>query len=722
MEQVQTLRVALLETCQTYLDDETCQRIIRACDYAETAHAGQFRKSGEPYITHPLQVAHYVAQLYIDESVIIAALLHDVAEDTDCTLDDIEAEFGLQVRLLVDGVTHLKDVSQLEDLAHLLLATSNDVRVVLIKLYDRLHNLRTLKFMSPEQKRRKAFESQRIYVPLAAKLGMWELKNELETLILEHIDPIAYEHIQAGLATAKEQLSPTLEAFMEEVQQSLREHHLPATLKIAHRSPYRLYEIAGRARLDAESFQRAFKVILLVDSVPSCYLALGYLHHFYPHVAQGLSDSIGNPRDTFYRSLHTALIVPGLRMPLPIRIRTYEFERMSQIGILTHIQFATADQEKQPADAPWLTKLGELFSESENASKFVDSVFRDILQKHVDCFTPRGKRVSLPRGATVLDFAYYVHTDIGHECRGALVNGQPVDLSYQLSDGDQVEIIRTRHPNPAYEWLDTSLGYATTARALRKIREWFRRQETEVIIQRGRALLREERQRFNATDVLAQTLADDFQLEDKQALYYALGSGALTLSDLARTILNRVPSVFAQSARPIASVQDSQGQQGWLTRLGEQKIRLARCCQPRIGDVVVTRADWESRPLLFVHRADCRCILTSSKHESMIRLEWLQSNQPLQVAHLRVQGYDRGGLLRDVSLLITRAGANIMQVESVLADKMITMRLRLEVPDQETFITIVHRLATLQNITRVQCMSAQEIQTWQASTHQAAAD
>ncbi|HLA44985.1 MAG TPA: HD domain-containing protein, partial [Aggregatilineales bacterium] len=461
-------------TCRTYLSDETCNRLHGVYEFAREAHGDQTRKSGEPLITHPIAVAHHLAKLYLDESVLTGALLHDVAEDTHVTLSDIEARFGEHTRLLVDGVTHLKNVSQLEDIAHLFLAMSGDVRVVLIKLYDRLHNLQTLHIMPSEQRRRKAIDTLRVYVPLATKLGIWQLKTQFESLILYETDPETYELICDGIDQRYREHHPYLQKTAHDLQKLLREHDLPAGIRIKRRSPYRIYERMSNHKLDDEAFNGAFQIILLVDSLPECYLALGHIHSCYPHTPGSLSDSIGNPRDVFYRSLNTTIIVPGYDSAVNVGIRTYDFDRLADIGILAQIQFAAAHEERQPEDAPWLPELSRLYHESENPQKFVESVFQDILQKHLQCFTPRGDEFSLPRGATVIDFAYLVHTQIGHECRGAIVNGKLVDSRYQLQDGDHVQIIRARHGGPYHEWLDETLEYVTTSRAKRKIREWFR--------------------------------------------------------------------------------------------------------------------------------------------------------------------------------------------------------------------------------------------------------
>ncbi|MFP4322599.1 MAG: RelA/SpoT family protein, partial [Anaerolineales bacterium] len=705
--QIEILHREFFDVCATYLPSATRERLQTAFEFAKTAHAGQYRKSGEPFITHPLTVALYMAKLYVDESLLIGALLHDVAEDTAYTLEDIERQFGAQTCHLVNGVTHLKNVSHLEDIAHLFLAMSSDVRVVLIKLFDRLHNMRTLDAVAPERRRRKALETLRIYVPLAAKLGMWHLKTEFETLILSYLAPEIYQQICDGLDERYQTEYPKLDAIARDIQRTLRARKIPCGVRVHRRSPYRIYESMRGHQLDAHAFNKAFQIVILVDSLPECYLALGYVHERYPHVADSLVDTIGNPRDIFYRSLHTQIIVPDYANPVHLRIRTYDFDRLSELGILAEIQFATPEEEKQPHKAPWLPKLPELYNESENAQKFVESVFQDILQKQLTCFTPRGAEITLPRGATVLDFAYHVHTDIGHECRGAIVNNRPAEINQQLADGDKVEIIRSRRAEPYHEWLDETLGYVTTSRAKRKIREFFKRQSHETQVRKGRELLREEKRRFNVDQVTSMMLMQDFDLESIEDLYLHIGNGSISVSDLARAILTHVPDLIEHTHRDYVEIHDSEGMRGWLEPFGGRELRLASCCEPRIGEDIVTHIR-QNNNIALVHRANCRYIIRSKRPDNLLRMKWLKTIDPLLMIHLRLEGYDRGGLLRDVSIPIAELGANIIKADSAIDDKHIVIRLKVEAENQDDIIRIIHRLASLQNITRLQRMDKRE--------------
>jgi GTP pyrophosphokinase len=342
----------------------------------------------------------------------------------------------------------------------------------------------------------------------------------------------------------------------------------------------------------------------------------------------------------------------------------------------------------------------------------VESVFQDILQKQITCFTPRGEEISLPRGATVLDFAYYVHTDIGHECRGGLVNGRSVEIGQILSDGDHVEIVRLRGAAPHHEWLDDTLEYATTSRAKRKIREWFRRQDEESLIRRGQETLREERRRLNAAHVTAQRLAKAFNLDSPQNFYQQIGNGTIPISEVARAILRYTPDAFTQAKRHFIEIIDLRGQHGWLEAYGDRGVRLARCCQPLVNDDIIGHV---REHMIMVHRRDCRAIMTSRRTDTLIRMEWVDSTAPQLLVYLRLEGYDRLGLLRDVSAVTARLGANIIQLDSLVNDRSIAFRLKLALQAEDDLIPIIHRLAMVQNIISVQRMSAAEIQSWQTS-------
>lgn len=693
--------------CQTYLLAPAQERIKQAYLFARDKHHGQFRKSGEPYIVHPLIVALYVAQFYLDETSIIAAILHDVVEDCNVPAETIEQCFGKDVRHLVAGVTHLAGVNQLEDIANFLTSAASDVRVVLIKLFDRLHNMQTLEHLPDFKQRQKALETLRIYVPLAAKLGIWQIKTKLETLVFKHLDRTSYDFIKHGINASYRQHAPRLQIVADNIQNLLRNEGIPCDIRIKKRSPYSVYQTAAQHALEQHNFSRAFRLILQVDSIPQCYLALGYIHQHYPHLGGSLADFIGNPRDTFYRSVHTTIFVPEYN-PVDIRIRTYELDRLSDLGIVARLQFSDGEEIKQLYDAQWLPELEQLYSESETVNRFIESVFKDVLQKQITIFTPRGKEISLPRGSTALDFAYHVHTHIGHECRGAVVNGKPAELNCELVDGDHVEIIRARQNGPLFEWMDETLGYATTDRAKREIRAWFRRQDLRLLMRQGQEILRDERRRLNV-EVTSHALAKDFQLDNSQTLHTAIANGTLLIHEVALAMLKHVPNLFVRSDTPYTSVVDHTGQVGMLKGLGGYEIKLAGCCHPEVGDELLGHV--KNRQVV-THRASCPRILRFKRMDALLTLEWVRLNEIPCVAYVIVEAYNQGSLVRDLSIPIAEVGVSIVEIDMFATAKNIALRLKLEMTNEQQLISVIHRLSVLQNVIAVRRLNHDDVTQW----------
>lgn len=698
----------LAAVCQMYLPTSSREHIHKAYVFARQAHEGQTRASGEPYITHPLTVARYIAELYLDETSIIAAILHDVVEDTPVSAEAVEECFGKDVRHLVAGVTHLAGVNQLEDIANFFNSAASDVRVVLIKLFDRLHNLQTLEHLPPYKQRAKALETMRIYVPLAAKLGIWNLKTELETLIFTFIDPASYEFICLGIENSAAIHEPRLQVIANNIQKLLRNKGIPSAIRIKRRSPYSVYQSAAKNALESHNFSRAFRLIIQVDSIAQCYLALGYIHQHYSHLGGSLADFIGNPKDTFYRSLHTTIFVPDYS-PVDIRIRTYELDRLSEFGIVARLQFSNGEEVKQLKDATWLPELTKLYSESETVNRFIDTIFHDVLEKQITVFTPRGKEITLPRGSTALDFAYHVHTHIGHECRGAVVNGKPTHLYCELSDGDHVEIIRGRqNDGPLFEWMDDTLGYATTDRAKRKIREWFKRQETRLLIRRGQEVLREERHRLNV-DVTSHTLTRDFQLEDVKTLNILIGGGMLPINEVALALLRHVSDLFIRSDTPYSQVVDCRGQVGLLKGVNGREVRLASCCRPEVDSDVIAH---ERNGRVIAHRSTCPRVIQVKKIENLIKMEWVKLNEVPSVVYILLEAYNQGSLIRDLSIPIAEIGVSIVEMDMLNTDRNLILRLKLELTNEQQLISVIHRLALLQNVISVRRLTFEEAKNW----------
>ncbi|MCS7255938.1 MAG: bifunctional (p)ppGpp synthetase/guanosine-3',5'-bis(diphosphate) 3'-pyrophosphohydrolase, partial [Thermomicrobium sp.] len=474
--------------------------IRRAYEFARAAHAGARRRSGEPYLCHPLAVALILADMQLDQETIAAALLHDVLEDADVTLEQLQETFGPRVARLVDGVTKLgkirwspdneplslerEKIRQAESLRKMLLAMAEDVGVVLIKLADRLHNMRTLEHLPPEKQRRIARETMEIYAPLANRLGIGHLKAELEDLAFKYLEPQTYEAIAKALESRGHDRERYLQQVIEQVKHALAEAGIRAV--VTGREKH-IASIARKMRQKQRSFDEIYDVLgirVIVDEQRDCYAALGVIHGMWHPIPGEFDDYIATPKENLYRSLHTAVIGPG-GIPLEVQIRTHEMHREAEYGIAAHWRYkeqlrADSGDRSIEAKIAWFRQILEWRDELLDAQEFVDSVKQDLLPEMIYVFTPKGDVIELPAGATPIDFAYRIHTEVGHQCIGAKVNGQIVPLNYKLQNGQVVQIITSKsRTGPSRDWLIPSNGYVTTASAREKIRQWFRKQERE---------------------------------------------------------------------------------------------------------------------------------------------------------------------------------------------------------------------------------------------------
>jgi RelA/SpoT family (p)ppGpp synthetase len=468
--------------------------VKRAYERAAQEHGDQQRKSGEPYITHPEEVAGILADLRLDAATVAAAVLHDVAEDTPLLVSGLVEEFGPEVGLLVDGVTKFKVVQDkavvetlpmgrrdagTESLRKLFLAMGKDVRVVLIKLADRLHNMRTLEFMPAESQRRIARETLEIYAPLADRLGIYRIKWELEDLAFKFLDPQTYEDISQALAEHQEEREAFFQSVSDTLRDELGKHNIQATIKGRRKHVYSIYRKMVRKGIKlVEQIYDRQGVRLIVPEIGDCYAALGVVHNLWRPVRGEFDDYIANPKENKYRSLHTAVFLPD-GQSLEVQIRTPEMDREADVGIAAHWRYKaqTRSDEEYDQKIAALRSFFELpLEESPDGAEFVEAVKEELLQDRVYAITPKGEVIDLPAGATPVDFAYQIHSEIGHRCRGAKVNGKLVGLDYQLKSGDQVEILTVKRGGPSRDWLNTYLGYVKTTRARTKIRQWFRGQ------------------------------------------------------------------------------------------------------------------------------------------------------------------------------------------------------------------------------------------------------
>ncbi|MCL6646011.1 MAG: RelA/SpoT family protein [Dehalococcoidia bacterium] len=560
---------ALLERAGKYLPAERLDIIRDAFEFAARHHEGQFRKTGDPYITHPVAVAELVANLELDHLAIAAALLHDVQEDCGVRNEEIAERFGPRVAKLVDALTKLdklpmnvaeldpmRGTTQAQNLRKMFLAMAEDLSVVLIKLCDRLHNMRTLWAFPPEKQRRIALETQEIFAPLASRLGVWQIKWELEDLAFRYLEPEKYREIAELLASKR----VTRERVIAEASAILKEHLEAAgiTAEVTGRAKhiYSIYQKMRRYSAQSKSFDQIYDLLAMrvfVDTVSECYHALGVIHALWRPIPGQFDDYIGNPKDSMYQSLHTTVVGPGGR-PLEIQIRTWEMHRVAEYGVAAHWRYKEGGKQagRDEERIAWLRQLIEWQRDLAGADEFVESVKTDIFHDQVFVYTPKGDVLDLPAGATPLDFAYRIHTDLGHQTVGAKVNGRMVPLNSPLKTGDVVEILRSRtSKGPSRDWLNQNLGYIRTAHSREKIRQWFRKQERAENIERGREMLEKELKRLGwDVSERQEQLLSLFNYTSWEDFLAAIGYGGISTNSIARKVAAVIEREEAEAEAP----------------------------------------------------------------------------------------------------------------------------------------------------------------------------
>jgi GTP pyrophosphokinase len=650
--------------------------IERAYELAGGAHEGQVRKSGEPFITHPVGVATILAGLGLDESTVAAALLHDAVEDTHMTLAEVEAELGFEVAALIDGVTKLDKIryrspeqSRAENLRKMIVATARDVRVLLIKIADRLHNMRTIAPLAPEKRQLIARETLDIYAPLAHRLGMYAIKWELEDLCFETLHPKRFQEIETLVNQRQPEREGLLEAVRDEITVKLRDVKIKAEVSGRPKNLYAIYE---KIVIRGKQFDQIFDLMglrVVVESVRDCYAALGALHTVYTPIPGRFKDYIAMPKFNMYQSLHTTVVGPGGRT-LEIQIRTTSMHEAAESGIAAHWLYKQQRKGKvAEEEIAWLRRMMDWQKESADPKEFMESLKIDLYSDEVFAFTPKGDVLELPRGATPIDFAYSIHTEVGHRTVGARVNDRLVSLSHELKSGDSVEIITSKGTaSPSRDWLKL----VQTPRARNKIRTWFARERREDALAQGReGLIQAMRKQGLPVDKISktgilQTTAEDLKYTDLDAMYVALGEGRMSQ----HSVISRVIRTF----EPEPDVQEEADEPQSERRLGRSPrgkgvivegmddllVRLARCCTPVPGDPVVgflTRGRGVS-----VHREDCpnAKALAVAEKDRMAKVWWdLRQESTFRVT-VQVEALDRTKLLRDVTTAISDQGIQIV--------------------------------------------------------------
>ena len=698
--------------------DTEKQVLEKAADWASAAHHDQQRASGEPYYSHVIAVAEILRDLNLDYETLAAAMLHDVVEDTDVTLDDVRSEFGPVIAHLVDGVTKMERIgefqqmelegnqgqAQAESLRKLLLAMADDVRVVFIKLADRLHNMRTLQHLDSERQRRIAHETLDIYAPLANRLGIWQVKWELEDLSLRYLEPDAYQQLARQLAEKREHRESYIRRVIDILQSELKKAGIKAGIS---GRPKHINSIWRKMQRKQITFDQVFDmraVRILVNEEKDCYAALGVVHGLWRHIPNEFDDYIANPKKNLYRSLHTAVVGPGGHN-LEIQIRTEEMHQHAELGVAAHWRYkegggGDAGYEEKIA---WLRQVLEWKDEEDSAADFVDRFKSEAFHDRVYVLTPQGRIIDLPQGATPLDFAYAVHTEVGHRCRGAKVNGRIVQLTYTLKNGEQVEVLTTRHGGPSRDWLNTHLGYMKSSRSRSRVRSWFKRQDYEHNVTAGRSILERELHRLGINDMPIEKLASRFKHRQVDEFLEAVGHGDITAGNLANALNELAPRPSAlETQRPRPGKKKHATAAGGFKILGVGNLltSTAHCCSPVPNDPIIgyiTRGRGVT-----IHRQDCGNILRlqGEDRDRLIEVEWGAQTDETYLVDITVEAYDRSGLLRDITAVLANDKINLNGVNTATdeRDGIARMSLTLEIADIGQLSRVLSKIGQLPNV------------------------
>ncbi|MGC8461198.1 MAG: RelA/SpoT family protein [Candidatus Dormibacteria bacterium] len=695
-----------------YLSEDDLAVIQQAYVIASAAHEGQSRLSGEPYIEHPLAVACLLADLHLDRDTLAAALLHDTVEDTEISREDLVKLFGEDVARLVDGVTKLgkihvqtQEEAQAENIRKMLVAMAQDIRVVLIKLADRLHNMRTITFHNVERRLRISRETLDIYAPLAHRLGIWQFKWELEDLAFAQLDPENFALMEQRLASQRVERETFIRDVKEILERELGAAHI--TGEISGRSKH-LYSIYEKMRKHQKEFDEIYDVIairVLVDTIKDCYGVLGLVHSLWKPIPGRFKDYIAVPKGNGYQSLHTT-VVSHTGTPMEIQIRTFEMHHLAEYGVAAHWRYKDTGipSGKLEDKYSWLKLLSDWQKEVSDAKSFVDAVKVDIFQDEVFVFTPRGDVRSLSQGSTPIDFAYRVHTDVGHHCIGAKVNGRMVSLDYRLQNGDIVEILTSKNSRgPSRDWL----SFVKTSSAKEKIRSYFKRERREENVQRGRELLEKELRRVHQMALNSikeerwRQLLKEYPYSTVDDFLAAIGYGEVS----ARGVVLRFNSLDALDhghdgvddfGIPLTSSSAPTGEVMVLGQ-GNMLTSLAKCCHPVAGDPIkgyVTRGKGVT-----VHRATCSNIRNTKDHERIVEVDWVRGNRDVYPVTVKIEAWDRTGLLRDIATVIAESKINVLDADiQVYDDKTAVISTIVEIHDLSQLSRLLEKLESIRDV------------------------
>jgi relA/spoT family protein len=714
-----------MEYIHTYLIDDECDQVLKAFELADKAHEGQFRASGEPYIMHPLAVADILAHLQIDHITLMAALMHDVVEDTSYSKEDLEEMFGSEVAFLVDGVTKLnqfqyetKEDRQMENYRKMILAMAKDVRVVVIKLGDRLHNMRTLKHMRSDKQKRIAKETLEIFAPLAHRLGIFNVKWELEDLSFRYLEPEKYYDLVDQMKQKRQVREDIVNDTMSQLTKALSEAHIKADIKGRPKHFYSIYKKMKKDNRDLSQIYDLLAVRVIVDSIPDCYAVLGIAHSLWKPLPYRFKDYISMPKSNMYQSLHTT-VIGTMGQPVEIQIRTWEMHRVSEYGVAAHWRYKEGNKngdKEFDQKVAWLRQVLE-WQDTSNPTELVNALKLDVFSGEVFVFTPKGDVVKLPIGSVPLDFAYRVHTDVGHHCVGAKVNGKIVPLDYTLQNGDIVDIITSKTGRPSLDWLNI----VGSSESKSKIRNWFKRENKAENIEKGLDSLEKEAKRLNhnwkelCADNRLQHVTKQLKAGTEEEMFAACGYGGIPVS----TVLLRLIELYKKSkeveeskrsTEQIIEKLKSQGQKktkngtGVLVK-GEAgvMVRMAKCCNPVPGDDIIgyiTRGRGVS-----IHRCDCPSMGHSAEDlERMIEVSWDGSSGESFHVGIDIQAYDRAGILMEVMAVLSELKITITNINAKVQEdtKNVSINLVVDIRDISQLDFVMTKLRRIREVYTVQ--------------------
>lgn len=711
----------LAKKIQLYNPQGDLSVVQRAYEFARKAHRGQHRISGELFIFHPLEVAKILADLELDVITICAGLLHDVVEDTNYTIKDIEDNFGYEVALLVDGVTKLgrleyksKEEQQAENLRKMFLAMAEDIRVILIKLADRLHNMRTLKHLPQEKRKEKARETLEIFAPLAHRLGISKIQWELEDLALRYLEPQVYKELVELVSKKKEEREKEINLAIDVLRSKLEE--LGFNFEIQGRSKH-FYSIYKKMKEQNKTFDQIYDLTairIIVNTIKDCYGVLGIVHTLWKPIPGRFKDYIAMPKPNMYQSLHTTVIGPKGE-PLEIQIRTWEMHKTAEYGIAAHWKYKEGIKEVKDFEKKlsWLRELLEWQRDLKDAKEFMETIKIDLFTDEVFVFTPKGDVIDLPAGSTPIDFAYRIHTDVGHNCIGAKINGKIVPLNYQLKNGDIVEILTGSQPGgPSRDWLNI----VKSSQARNKIRQWFKKEIREENIAKGREMLEKEVKRagYFHKNLMKQEYIDavlkKFNFNDVEDLFSSIGYGGITANQVLQKLLEEYRKHNKEKFRQEIEFpkKDDRHKKGRTLDKGVKVkgvdnllVRFSRCCNPVPGDEIIgyiTRGRGIS-----IHRKDCPNVKQHfDEKERLIEVEWDESRNASYSVEIQVSANDRGGLLSDVVNTINDLKTMIIAVNArTTRDRIALIDMTLEIKNKEHLQLIIQKLKRIKDVFKV---------------------